>query len=83
MVKIDGKLTDATFKVMSEAIHVDENGNRVFVFCCDTYTIEVDTIDYISGILAEHVRAKYSAKNDDRIYINITYNTDNRIGDII
>lgn len=83
MIRIDGKLTDATFKVMSESTHVDENGNHVYVFCCDTYTIEAGTYEYISGMLAEYARTKYSAQNDDRIYINITYNIDNRIGDII
>lgn len=84
MVKIDGKLTDATFQVMSEAVHIDENGHHVYVFCVDALTTDpYDIFDYIMGVLSEYVHEKYKVKEDDRLHLELNYAIDKEIGDII
>ena len=82
MVKIDGKLTDATFQVVSEAVHRDENFHNVYVFCVDAFKHDQFTFDYISEVLADYVREKYTVKAEDRIYLQLNYVIDKRIGDI-
>ena len=81
MVRIDGKLTDATFQVISESVHKDEDFHNVYVFCVDAFKHDQFTFDYISEVLADYVREKYAVKEDDRIYIQLNYVIDKRIGD--
>lgn len=83
MVKIDGKLTDATFQVISEAVHIDEDGHHVYVFCVDVFRIEpFDIYGYIMGVFNEYVHEKYNVKEDDRLHLELNYAVDKRIGDI-
>lgn len=81
MVKIDGKLTDATFQVISEAVHIDEDGHRVYVFCVDALDI-YGMFEYIMGVLSEYVHEKYKVKEDDRLHLELNYTIDKKIGDI-
>ena len=81
MVKIDGKLTDATFQVISEAVHIDEDGHHVYVFCVDVLDI-YGMFEYIMGVLNEYVREKYKVKVDDRLHLELNYAVDKIIGDI-
>lgn len=84
MIKIDGKLTDATFQVISEAVHIDEDGHRVYVFCVDAFTIDpCDIFEYIMGVLTKYVYEKYKVKEDDRLHLELKYVIDKEIGDII
>lgn len=84
MVKIDGKLTDATFKVKSHAVQVNDSGNRIFVYCTEAYTTHDSyTIDYITETLAEYSKEAYNAKGNDEVFINIEFNVNKKIGDII
>lgn len=82
MVKIDGKLTDATFRVLSESQYHDANGNKVYAFCVEAYILDDSTIEYVSGVIANDMVIKRNAKSTDRIFINLSYNIDERIGDI-
>lgn len=81
MVKIDGKLTDATFQVISEAVHIDEDGHRVYVFCVDVLDI-YGMFEYILGVLSEYVHEKYKVIEDDRLHLDLKYAVDKKIGDI-
>lgn len=81
MVKIDGKLTDATFQVISEAVHIDEDGHHVYVFCVDVLDI-YGMFEYIMGVLNEYVHEKYKVKEDDRLHLELNYAVDKKIGDI-
>ena len=84
MVKIDGHLTDATFKVKSHAVQVNDSGNRIFVYCVESYTAHDSyTIKYITDALATYVKETYNAKGKDEIFINIEFNVNKQIGDII
>lgn len=84
MVKIDGKLTDATFKVKSHAVQVNDSGNRIFVYCVEAYTTHDSyTINYITEVLAEYSKEIYNAKGNDELFINIEFNVNKKIGDII
>lgn len=84
MVKIDGNLTDATFKVKSHAIQVNDSGNRIYVYCVEAYTKHDScTINYITEALALYSKETYDAKNNDEIFINIEFNVNKKIGDII
>ena len=84
MVKIDGKLTDATFQVMSEAVQVNDKGDRIFVYCVEAYTTHDSyTINYITETLAEYSKETYKATGNDEVFINIEFNVNRKIGDII
>lgn len=84
MVKIDGKLTDATFKVKSHAIQVNDKGNRIYVYCVEAYTPHDSyTLKYITDTLAVYVKETYDAKNNDELFINVEFNVNKQIGDII
>lgn len=84
MIKIDGKLTDATFKVKSHCVHVNENGYNMFVYCVEAYTTHDSyTIKYITETLAEYSKETYNAKGNDEVFINIEFNVNRKIGDII
>lgn len=83
MVKIDGKLTDATFKVKSHAIQVNDKGNRIYVYCVEAYTPHDSyTLEYITEKLAEYSRKTYEAKDNDEVFINIEFNVNKLIGEI-
>lgn len=84
MVKIDGKLTDATFKVKSDALQINDRGNKIYVYCVEAYEKDNPYImDYIAEKLALYVKAKYNAKDTDEMFINIEFNVNKEIGDII
>lgn len=84
MIKIDGKLTDATFKVKSHAVQVNDKGDRIFVYCVEAYTTHDSyTIQYITETLAEYSKETYNAKGNDEVFINIEFNVNRKIGDII
>ena len=85
MVKIDGKLTDATFKVKSDAIHYNDKGDRIFVYCVETYTTHdsYTMINYVTETLSEYSKETYNAKGNDEVFINIEFNVNRKIGDII
>lgn len=84
MVKIDGKLTDATFKVKSHAVQVNDKGDRIFVYCVESYTTHDSyTINYITETLTEYSKETYNAKGNDEVFINIEFNVNRKIGDII
>lgn len=84
MVKIDGNLTDATFKVKSDAVLNSESGGRLFVYCVEAYTPHDScTIDYITETLAEYSKKEYNAKGNEELILNIEFNIDKKIGDII
>lgn len=84
MIKIDGKLTDATFKVKSHAVQVNDKGDRIFVYCVEAYTAHDSyTIKYITETLAEYSKETYNAKGNDEVFINIEFNVNRKIGDII
>lgn len=82
MVRIDGKLTDASFQVISESIHKDEDFHNVYTFCVDVFKLDPFAFDYISEVLADYIREKCKVKEDDRIYLQLNYVIDKRIGDI-
>ena len=82
MIKIDGKLTDATFQVTTEIVHVDTDLHHVYVFCVDVLTLDPYAFKYISEMLADYVHEKYKVKEDDRIHLELNYAIDKRIGDI-
>lgn len=82
MVRIDGKLTDATFQVISEALHKDKDFHNVYTFCVDCLKIDPFAFEYISEVLADYVREKYTVKEEDRVYLQVNYVIDKRIGDI-
>lgn len=84
MVKIDGYFTDATFKVKSHAVQVNDKGDRIFVYCVEAYTTHDSyTIKYITETLAEYSKETYNAKGNDEVFINIEFNVNRKIGDII
>lgn len=84
MIKIDGKLTDATFKVKSHTIHSKDNGSRIFVYCVEAYmTHNSYAINYITETLALFSKESYNAKGNDEVFINIEFNVNKKIGDII
>lgn len=84
MIRIDGKLTDATFKVKSHCVHENDKGNRIFVYCVEAYTTHDSyTINYITEALAEYSKESYNAKGNDEVFINIEFNVNKKIGDII
>ena len=82
MVRIDGKLTDASFQIISEAVHIDEDCHHVYTFCVDAFTLDPCAFSYIMGVLNDYVREKYKVKVDDRIHLEVNYAIDKRIGDI-
>lgn len=84
MVKIDGNLTDATFKVKSHTIQFNDSGNRIFGYCVEAYiTHDSYAINYIAETLAEYSKEAYNAKSNDEVFINIEFNVNKKIGDII
>lgn len=84
MIKIDGKLTDATFKVKSDAIQLNDSGSRIFVYCVEAYSVHDSyTMNYITETLSEYVKETYNAKSTDEMFINIEFNVNKKIGDII
>lgn len=84
MIKIDGYFTDATFKVKSHAVQVNDKGDRVFVYCVEAYTTHDSyTIKYITETLAEYSKETYNATGNDEVFINIEFNVNRKIGDII
>lgn len=84
MIKIDGKLTDATFKVTAEAIQTNDKGRKIYVYCVEAYEKDNPYImDYIAEKLALYVTSKYNAKDTDEMFINIEFNVNKEIGDII
>lgn len=84
MIKIDGNLTDATFKVKSHVVQLNDNGDRIFVYCVEAYTTHDSyTIKYITETLAEYSKEIYEARGNDEIFINIEFNVNRKIGDII
>lgn len=83
MIKIDGKLTDATFKVKSNAIQVNDNGNKIYVYCVEAYTSHDSyTIKYITETLAEYSKEAYNASCNDEVFIAIEFDVNKKIGDI-
>ena len=84
MIKIDGYLTDATFKIKSHAVQDNDKGDRIFVYCVEAYTTHDSyTINYITETLAEHSKETYNAKGNDEVFINVQFNVNRKIGDII
>ena len=84
MIKIDGYLTDATFKIKSHAVQVNDKGDRIFVYCVEAYTTHDSyTIKYITETLAEYSKETYKAIGNDEVFINIEFNVNRKIGDII
>ena len=84
MIRIDGNLTDATFRVKSDTINYNDRGGRIFGYCVEAYPKhDYYTINYITGTLVEYSRETYNAKPTDEIFIDVYFNINGKIGDMI
>lgn len=83
MVRIDGGLTDATFRVKSEAVQHNDKGNKIFIYCVEAYSTYEYTICYIAEVLARYAKEHCNAKDTDEIFVDVTFNVNKAIGDII